>query len=112
MISRLRFEHEYQYKIFELLDTNSALKLKSFGNFGPVTVAELLFPQIIKSIENGKFLFYPFEISLSLYQDNLAKNDTAKIDVEEWEQNEDWTRSSLNFPFNFTEMGYTWIFQI
>ena len=108
----MRSENGYQYKIFEISDTNSALELISFGDFGPSIVAELRFPQVIKSMKNGRFIFHPQSFSLSLSEQNFPNTDISKIDVEEWQQNEDWTRSFLNFPVDFTDMGEIWIFQI
>ena len=92
-----------------MLETKTALKIKFYGDFGSPTFAErLTFPQVITSMKNGKFLFYPQSFVRSDSQEKVLT-----IDVEEWQRNEDWTRSPVNFPVNFNdEREALWIFKV
>ena len=109
MWSWKEYGYEIQYKIFGMLETKTGLKLKSYGNFGSPTFAErLTFPQVLTSMKNEKYLFHP---QLCLKSDSEEK--VVTIDVEEWQQNEDWTRSPVNFPVTFNdEIEAIWIFKV
>ena len=102
------YENGYLYKIFGISETNSALQLKSYGVFGSRTFpVEFRFPQVITSMKNGKFLFYPQSIDLRKYK------KLSKSFVEEWHYNEGLTRLPINFPVNFTgEEKTLWIYEI
>ena len=91
------------------METNKALKLKSYGNFGTPTFAVMLnFPQFITPMKNGKYLLFPQYI---IPPDHEKK--VLNIVVEEWQLDEDWNRSSINFPLNFTEEKEAfWIFKV
>ena len=56
---------------------------------------------------NGKYLFY----QQSFYRLDFPE-EVLRIDVEEWEQNEDWNRSCI-ISFNLTdETDFLWIFKV
>ena len=99
-------KYEYQYKIFGISERNTALKLKFYENFGSPTFAESLsFPEVITPMNNGKYLFY---------QQSFITNRWAfpeEFLIEQWEKNEDWNRSSINFPFVLTGESL-WIFKV
>ena len=104
-------EHQYKYKIFGISERNAALKLKFYGGFGSPNLyyqKSPTFPGIITPMKNGKYLFY----QQSFFRwENSEK--VLRIEVEEWEQNEDWNRSLINFPLNFTEeTKVSWIFKV
>ena len=103
------FAYKTQYKIFGMSETKTGLKLKSYGDFGSPTFAEkLTFPQVITSMKNGKYLFYP-----QSYIRSDSQEKVLTIDVEEWQENEDWTRSPVDFPVNFNdEREALWIFKV
>ena len=59
-------------------------------------------------MKNGKYLFY----QQSFYRLDFPE-EVLRIDIEEWEQNEDWNRSCIILPFNFTdETEFFWIFKV
>ena len=103
------YNYETRYKIFGISETKTVLKLKFFGEFGLPTFAErLTFPQVITRMKNGKYLFYPQSFIRS-----DSKEKILTIDVEEWEGDKDWTRSSVNFLVNFNaEREKLWIFKV
>ena len=102
-------EYQYQFKIFGISERNTALKLKFYGDFGSPTLFEIVsFPDVITSMKNGKFLFY----QQSSHRQDFPE-EVLRIDVEKWQQNEDWNRSVINFSFNFTdETEVFWIFKV
>ena len=59
-------------------------------------------------MKNGKYLFY----QQSFYRLDFPE-EVLRIDVEKWQQNEDWNRSVINFSLNFTdETEVFWIFKV
>ena len=94
------------------MEKNTALKVKFYGDFGSSThirVVELVsFPDVITSMKSGKYLFY----KQSSHREDFPE-EVLRIDLEKWQQNEDWNRSVVNFPLNFTdEIEIAWIFKV
>ena len=63
-------------------------------------------------MKNGKYLFY----KQSSHQDDFPKK-FLQIDLEKWQQNEDWNRSFIDFPLNSTDENIFldtvfWIFKV
>ena len=48
---------EFQFKIFEILESNGAFHVKSFRDFE--SKKNQFFPQLVTPMQNGKFIFYP-----------------------------------------------------
>merc|ERR1712227_107930 len=102
LITRNKDLQKYQYKIFGISENNTALRLKFYGDFGSPTFIESRFnpsfPDVITPMKDGKYLFY----QQSFYRLDFPE-EVLRIDVEEWEKNEDWNRSCIILPFNFTD---------
>ena len=70
-------------------------------------VESLSFPDVLTPMKNGQYLFYPQSVitdqwAIPDYIPEQVKGKLkVRIDVEEWEKNEDWNRSCINLPFNF-----------
>ena len=45
------------------MEINGAFRLKFFGNFQSSFNKEVIFPQVIKPMQDGKFIFYPQYVS-------------------------------------------------
>ena len=59
-------------------------------------------------MKNGKYLFYQQATHRRDYSE-----DVLRINVEKWQQKEDWNRSVINFPLNITEETESfWIFKV
>ena len=84
--------HERNYDIFEYVEENETLKLTHVADFGNRRNGYFLWlPQIIKPMENGKFIFFPREAKI-VWQ-------TISFDaIEVWEKNKTLTRSPLELP--------------
>ena len=102
-------EHNFQYKIFGISETDETLKIKSYGDFGSPTSAEWLsFPQFITPMKNERYLLHPQSWKQRGHQEKFSK-----IAVEEWQHNEDWNRSPFSFPENFFDESFNlWIFKV
>ena len=100
---------EYQDKIFGISETNSGVELKYYGGFWTRTFpVNFRFPQVITSMKNGEFLFYPEFIDLGNNEEKVLKS----FAIEKWHYNESLTRSSIIFPVNLTDKnGNLWIFK-
>ena len=89
--------HERNYDIFEYVEENETLKLTHVADFGNTRNGynTLVLPQVIKPMENGKFIFFPREAQIV--------ESTMSFDaIEVWEKNKTLTRSPLELPINFT----------
>ena len=100
---------EYQDKIFGISETNSGVELKYYGGFWTRNFpVNFRFPQVITSMKNGEFLFYPEFIDLGNNEEKVLKS----FAIEKWHYNESLTRSSITFPVNLTDKnGNLWIFK-
>ena len=63
-------------------------------------------------MKNGKYLFY----KQSSHQEDFPE-EVLQIDLEKWQQNEDWNRSFIDFPLNSTNDNVFldtvfWIFKV
>ena len=94
MVSQMR---DRNYGIFEYVEENETLKLTHLADFGNKRNGynTLVLPQVIKPMENGKFIFFPREAQIV--------RETISFDaIEVWENNKTLTRSPLELPTNFT----------
>ena len=113
-----------KYRIFELIETNNSVQLKSMSDFGPRRPTQKLmwFPQSITQLINEKLVLFPkFCTEFNRFRSGwIAPNQSDfeeefefSIDVEEFGKNLYSNRSSSYFPFNLTyEMEGLWIFQV
>ena len=111
------------YRIFELIETNNSVQLKSMSDFGPNPTQKLMwFPQSITQLINEKLVLYPkFCTEFTRFlggwiapnQSELEEEFEFSIDVEVFGKNLYSNRLSSYFPFNLThEMAGLWIFQV
>lgn len=73
----------------------------------------LLFPEVIKPMDNGKFIFFPRETEI---RRSISFFDALEV----WDKNENLTQSPLELPINFDKEIFNiatgtqsfWIFQM
>ena len=100
----------WQSEIFEILNINGGLNLKSFEDFGVSMKIDQTFPNVITSRGNGKFILRPEKVTTNVFLD--IEERLFFIEVEELE-NGSFNWSSINFPLNISdEVLECWILQI
>ena len=80
------------YRIFEYVEENETPKWNYLAMFAAENV--MVFPQVIKPIDNGKFIFFPTETE---FYRQMRPVDALEV----WEKNKTLTRSPLELTINF-----------
>ena len=96
------------YRIFEYVEENETLKWNHLADFGNTRngYSTLVAPQIIKPMENGKFIFFSRETQ-------IVRSVFSFDAIEVWEKNKTLTRSPLELPIDFkAETLSFWILQM
>ena len=94
--------------IIEYVEENETRNWNYVATFGNKLNGydKLLLPEVIKPMENGKFIFFPKETKIRQF---LWSFDA----IELWEKNTALTRSPLELPINITsETRSFWILQV
>ena len=84
------------YSIYENVENNGIMKWSYICNFGE-TDYDFVMPPVIRSIEIGKFFFFPQETKTRPKPDR-AINMTFVNPIELWTKNKTLTRSPFEFP--------------
>ena len=105
------FDQLFQSKIFEFLEINGGLHLKSFGDFGASMQKLQSFPKVINPRENEKFIFFPERVQDSSYY--AYQEPILFIEVETFEKNQGSNWSFIDFPLNISDKVWNyWILQV
>ena len=96
------------YRIFEYVEETETRKWRYLANFGNmIKYSSLKLPEVIKPMDNGKFIFFPRETKIR--DGGISSFDT----IEVWEKNQTLTRSPLKLPINITDKTNSfWILQM
>ena len=94
------------FRIYEHVEKNGTMVWDHLGIFGDPRY-DLVFPPVIKSLKNGKFIFSP-------QLTRQPSNGNCSFDaLEVWEKNETLIRSTLELPINFPrKIQSLWIVQL
>ena len=101
----LMISNVHDYGVFEYVEENETLKLTHVADFASTWngYSTLVLPQVIKPMENGKFIFFPRETQIVQWIITNRFKSTISFDaIEVWEKNKTLTRSPLELPINFT----------
>ena len=72
----------------------------------------MTFPEIIRPMENGEFIFFPRQTRSSDAEDS-SFDDLIFYSVEFWEKNQRIRRTPMKLPLNLTDdLETLWIFQL
>ena len=94
----------YDYRIYEFVEKYGTMVWDFLGIFGDPSYS-LVFPPVIKSLENGKFLLFP-QVT---WQTSNGNFDVLEV----WEKNETLIRSPLGLPISFPwKIQSLWIVQL
>ena len=99
------------YSIHELLEDKGVMKWNKLANFGSKKYL-MTFPEIIRPMENGEFIFFPRRTRSSDAEDS-SFDDLIFYSVEFWEKNQRISRTPMKLPLNLTDdLETLWIFQL
>ena len=105
---RDQFSDKYRCKIFEILEINGGLHIKSLVDFwSSMKRYYQTFPQVITRMENEKVFLY------SQYVDNKIRDSISFIQIEESDNSQDESWSYINPPFFISNRSEEfWIFKV
>ena len=98
--------NSHDLRIYENVEKHGTMVWDYLGIFGDPTY-RFVFPPVIKSLENGKFILSP-QVTRQIFNGNWSFDA-----LEVWAKNETLIRSPVELPINFSQnIPSLWIVQL